>query len=398
MSSLRTCPAALPAFNPIEAPFLSREWKEGILTRPERPVNPFPSVLEDSSLEPLDSFVELFQNFHLAAASDSLTTVGTESSHEFDSGVHSTYSESIARSSPPMTPDSFADDGLSDVESISSFNFPASGAPSPPPPPPSRELASPLEAFLVDHPFPFDRNDRRDYALTNELPFPFIKDDILEHSLDHRWLTSFARGGSPFRGHFRAEEPAFHQDLSSFLAANDSSFRDRDDGYLRQFYPPPAPPSRGFPILPPPRPYSTSAVPTGHPTASHRRVRDYPARPSSAFAPSTMPSRPSGVPPRIRGSDAFEDMASFRRRCCQFCKNNGERESCYRSHPLKDDVTGLVTCPVLRKYVCDICGKTGDEAHTRRYCPENPNPSGPSVKILQTSNRNSAGKRRKAAD
>ena len=85
MTSFRTCPTP-PAFNPAEAPFLSREWKEGRLTRPDRPVNPYPSIREEAQVEPFESFVEIFQNFHLAVASDSLTTVGTGSSQEFDSG------------------------------------------------------------------------------------------------------------------------------------------------------------------------------------------------------------------------------------------------------------------------------------------------------------------------
>ncbi len=53
-----------------------------------------------------------------------------------------------------------------------------------------------------------------------------------------------------------------------------------------------------------------------------------------------------------------------------FCRNNGESESFYTSHYLKDS-EGKVTCPVLRAYTCPLCGANGDKSHTIKYCPEN---------------------------
>ncbi|XP_060949767.1 nanos homolog 2 [Limanda limanda] len=54
---------------------------------------------------------------------------------------------------------------------------------------------------------------------------------------------------------------------------------------------------------------------------------------------------------------------------CRFCKQNGESPRVYGSHRLKTD-GGRVTCPILRKYTCPCCEATGDNAHTRRYCPK----------------------------
>lgn len=53
---------------------------------------------------------------------------------------------------------------------------------------------------------------------------------------------------------------------------------------------------------------------------------------------------------------------------CPFCKKNGEVESFWRSHSLRDE-NNEVVCPVLKKYTCPICDKTGH--HTASYCPQN---------------------------
>nr|ACI90363.1 CNNOS1-like protein [Philodina roseola] len=65
--------------------------------------------------------------------------------------------------------------------------------------------------------------------------------------------------------------------------------------------------------------------------------------------------------------------AKWKRQCglkkevCVFCRNNGENELIYSSHSLKDSL-GNVTCPILRAYQCPICGATGAQAHTIKYC------------------------------
>ncbi|XP_058066649.1 protein nanos [Anopheles bellator] len=56
---------------------------------------------------------------------------------------------------------------------------------------------------------------------------------------------------------------------------------------------------------------------------------------------------------------------------CVFCYNNGESEATYRSHLCRDG-RGVVSCPMLRKFSCQICGASGDAAHTKKYCPKKP--------------------------
>lgn len=51
---------------------------------------------------------------------------------------------------------------------------------------------------------------------------------------------------------------------------------------------------------------------------------------------------------------------------CTFCKKNGEQESYYTSHNLKDE-NHKVTCPVLLEFVCPSCNQKGK--HTVSYCP-----------------------------
>ena len=79
------------------------------------------------------------------------------------------------------------------------------------------------------------------------------------------------------------------------------------------------------------------------------------------------------------------------KKVCAFCKNNGELPEIYSSHVLKDS-DGRILCPVLRKYVCPLCGVSGDDAHTIRYCPKNDG-NFSSIALLKT-NRIATGKKR----
>ena len=48
---------------------------------------------------------------------------------------------------------------------------------------------------------------------------------------------------------------------------------------------------------------------------------------------------------------------------CLFSRRNLSSSS----HNLKTPDGRIVTCPVLRKYVCNLCGACGDNAHTVRF-------------------------------
>ncbi|XP_062602697.1 uncharacterized protein LOC134264423 [Saccostrea cucullata] len=99
---------------------------------------------------------------------------------------------------------------------------------------------------------------------------------------------------------------------------------------------------------------------------------------------------------------AFKERKRAARRAkqkklCVFCKNNGETVVIYSSHVLKDE-EGKVSCPILRKYTCPLCGVSGDNAHTIRYCPKNDGDlSAPSLTQLHA-RRLATGKRRRDSD
>merc|ERR1711942_478600 len=72
----------------------------------------------------------------------------------------------------------------------------------------------------------------------------------------------------------------------------------------------------------------------------------------------------------LHDKQGFPRLKMMNNDVCKFCYSNGEAESQYRTHQLKNS-SCLVTCPVLRSFTCIICKATGDFAHTQRYCPRN---------------------------
>ena len=125
-------------------------------------------------------------------------------------------------------------------------------------------------------------------------------------------------------------------------------------------------------------------------------------------APPTIPASPTGPQPNQRQSPSTNTLnpvipslpppptalprlaAQPSMQVCVFCRNNGESESVYSSHVLKD-AEGRTSCPILRAYTCPICKANGDSSHTIKYCPMNQNSrpsSGPMSGIIPSQNPN----------
>ncbi|XP_071202612.1 nanos homolog 3-like [Salvelinus alpinus] len=97
---------------------------------------------------------------------------------------------------------------------------------------------------------------------------------------------------------------------------------------------------------------------------------DAPLWPSSTEGPEppTAASRSPAGTWGQSGTNTPEEVPSPERKFCRFCKYNGESESVYRSHSLKDQ-DGDMMCRYLRLYDCPLCGAIGDQTANRHHCP-----------------------------
>ncbi|XP_057305903.1 uncharacterized protein LOC130644355 [Hydractinia symbiolongicarpus] len=96
-----------------------------------------------------------------------------------------------------------------------------------------------------------------------------------------------------------------------------------------------------------------------------------PAQPPSPPSPPIQSPQPQ--PPLVHSNTPqVPPRSSTSLQVCVFCRNNGESESVYTSHVLKD-TEGRTACPILRAYTCPICKANGDSSHTIKYCPLNQN-------------------------
>ncbi|CAF1288370.1 unnamed protein product [Didymodactylos carnosus] len=90
----------------------------------------------------------------------------------------------------------------------------------------------------------------------------------------------------------------------------------------------------------------------------------------------TTTNNPSSLPIRSEQFDlsSLIEYSRYRREhynehvLCNFCKCNGENYEVYTSHKLRDNARNVTLCPILRSYQCPMCGESGDQAHTRKYC------------------------------
>ena len=158
---------------------------------------------------------------------------------------------------------------------------------------------------------------------------------------------------------------ASYNQLSLFVSPDMSS----DDQLPNQFWSPFSTPSIS-PYGSPPQASFQYSTPFSQFAAPPQLIRQLPA-PIARPTQKTI-QRPQQLPKRSENVDMSEFInksraSSSRNKMCTFCKSNGESETIYSSHSLKN-LANKITCPILMKYTCVECGASGENTHTIKYC------------------------------
>ena len=111
-------------------------------------------------------------------------------------------------------------------------------------------------------------------------------------------------------------------------------------------------------------------MPPPPPSPPHQQISPNPPPPPPPPVQNLPPNLPPPAPQTARNTPNPPSSPGLQ--VCVFCRNNGESESVYTSHVLKD-TDGRTSCPILRAYTCPICKANGDNSHTIKYCPMNQN-------------------------
>lgn len=183
---------------------------------------------------------------------------------------------------------------------------------------------------------------------------------ISSKTLEPAYTTAFAEHFEPVSGNSYSESsgPSYLQKVPMMLVSSSSNNNNKNDAQSEEDGP-----FRAF------SPFSFSSSSSHSSWSSSSSLSSSCSSPPSSLGSGTDYN--NNIP--INNSNKIftkkkAQVSSFRFGC-NFCRKNGEPVSAFRSHRLHNPNDGTTECPVLRSLVCDICGETGSNAHTKSYCP-----------------------------